>query len=231
MTLIPPSSHGDLVSLVTALTPSQVSGLSTSPVVLVAAPGAGYAVVPVSATLALTAGSFAYQADADVTLHPLGVTTNWLKAATVAFTSTAGSVRPTVLQATTATSYSLADLGGVALAISASTDPLASGAILTAAPDAGDQGIGYAVNDTGVITSELGLTSGAYRVTTIGAAGAVTGIAVTAAGTGFVPGTEANTTATTGAGTGLGVDILTIGPPFSTDVRLLVSVAYYIAQV
>ncbi|HEX3161134.1 MAG TPA: hypothetical protein VHQ92_01025 [Pseudolabrys sp.] len=84
----------------------------------------------------------------------------------------------------------------------------------------GAAGTGYAVNDVGTIGG--GGTGGTYKVLTV-ASGAPTSIQLTAAGTGYNNTFNAATTATSGAGTGLHVDIFVIT---GNNTQLRVS-AYY----
>lgn len=66
-------------------------------------------------------------------------------------------------------------------------------------------GTGYAVNDTGSITTNTsgqGGTGGTYTVTSVGAGGAVTGVSIGSGGTGYAVGAIYSTSVTTGAGDG-----------------------------
>lgn len=79
----------------------------------------------------------------------------------------------------------------------------------TVVPTAGSLGTGYVVGDSVFPTQPPG-TGGVLRVTSVGASGTVTGLAIIASGTGFVPATALPTT-TSGVGVGLEVDITAIG--------------------
>lgn len=83
------------------------------------------------------------------------------------------------------------------------------------------QGTGYAVGDTFNINGTG--TGGTGKVTTVGVGGAVTTIIVTNGGTGYNVATGVGTTATSGAGTGLRVDILTLVIPDSSKQNLLIN--------
>lgn len=82
-------------------------------------------------------------------------------------------------------------------------------AIATAIPHTGSGGLGYAVGDF-VTPTQSGAGFGVLRVATVGAGGAVTALTVFSQGTGFSIAASLPTT-TTGAGTGLLVDITAIG--------------------
>lgn len=81
-------------------------------------------------------------------------------------------------------------------------DLTATGAILTISVNAG--GTGYAPGDTGTI----GAGAATYSVTTA-PAGVVTAVSLTAGGTGYSVATGVSTTATSGGGSGLKLNILT----------------------
>lgn len=73
-------------------------------------------------------------------------------------------------------------------------------------------GTGYAVGDI-VLVVKVGGSLGQLQITTVGASGAVTGLATVPGfmGTGYSIGTSVTTTAVTGTGTGLLVDLTTVG--------------------
>lgn len=73
----------------------------------------------------------------------------------------------------------------------------------------GAAGTGYAVGDT-VTFVQGGASNATAKVTSIGGGGAVTGLAILTDGTGYAV-ANALTTTTTGSGTGLQIDVLTIG--------------------
>lgn len=74
-------------------------------------------------------------------------------------------------------------------------------------------GMDYAIGDTGTIDGGSPLAT--YRVLSIGSAGEVTSVVITDPGGGYSTGTT-NTTATTGIGTGLRVNITEISPMLRT---------------
>jgi hypothetical protein len=78
----------------------------------------------------------------------------------------------------------------------------------------GNPGSGYAVNDTGTISGGSG---GTYKVTFVGGGGTVTGVLITAAGTGYPESvvTPQTTSATSGAGTGLTLFLNQVGGSFT----------------
>jgi Protein of unknown function (DUF3383) len=87
----------------------------------------------------------------------------------------------------------------------------------TVIPHSGAAGTGYAVGDV-IVVVQSGASQGQCEVTTIGAGGAVTGLAVFTPpagtdGTGYSTATGLATT-TTGAGTGLEVDITAVGETY-----------------
>ena len=79
----------------------------------------------------------------------------------------------------------------------------AAGAIYSSALDAA--GTGYAVNDTFTVNGGTGLATG--YVTSIGGGGAATGINIILLGSGYSVGTNIATTATSGSGSGMTVNI------------------------
>ena len=78
---------------------------------------------------------------------------------------------------------------------------------IDAAPGSG--GTGYAVNDTGTVDG--GTTLAIYKITSV-IAGVVTGFQITFVGSGYGITSNVSTSATTGAGAGLAIDILTLLP-------------------
>jgi hypothetical protein len=77
-------------------------------------------------------------------------------------------------------------------------------------PHAGNAGTGYHVGDVVTVT-QGSAAGGTLKVTTIGGSGAVTGLALVTSGTGYSVATALNTTG--GLGTGLEVDISSVGEP------------------
>lgn len=76
----------------------------------------------------------------------------------------------------------------------------------------GSAGTGYAVGDTVTVT-QGGAVNGVAQVTAIGGGGAVTTLALVTSGHGYSVANGLATTANTGSGTGLEVDITAIGEP------------------
>jgi hypothetical protein len=85
-------------------------------------------------------------------------------------------------------------------------------ALQTVIAHTGDLGTGYAVGDQ-ILVVQTGGSLGLIQVTTIGTSGTVTGLQVIqgSQGTGYALGTSLVTTAVTGTGTGLEVDITAVG--------------------
>lgn len=74
-------------------------------------------------------------------------------------------------------------------------------------------GSGYAVNDTFIVNG--GSTLAAGHVTSIGAGGAVTGMAIDLPGAGYSISAHNPTTATSGSGSGMTVQITAVGTPYN----------------
>lgn len=103
---------------------------------------------------------------------------------------------------------------------SALADPARTSGLATLAVVAG--GLGYAMGDLGTVDANG--AGGRYQVTAVGALGVVTGVAVFQPGAGYDTVNNPHaTTAQTGIGAGLTVDVTAIQPP---DGQLFLTVAY-----
>lgn len=198
-----------LLSTDTLLTSAQVQNLHTTPVQLIPAPGAGFAIVMVEFVIVLGIGSVVFATQGGDTL-------------TTPYTGTSGltgtATISTLVSRTVNTMRSVVGtpLANAAFGVSTGIDNQAinlvaaanynAGAIVSSTVGAG--GSGYAVNDTGSISAGIG--DALYIITSVGAGGAVTGYTLTAAGTKYV---VANGVATAdggaqpGVGTGFTVNI------------------------
>jgi hypothetical protein len=80
-------------------------------------------------------------------------------------------------------------------------------------------GTGYAVNDTGTITANQpggGGTTGKYTVSSV-SGGVVTGITITSVGSGFYTGSTAATSKTTGSGSGMVLNVTSVGGGYAVN--------------
>jgi hypothetical protein len=100
---------------------------------------------------------------------------------------------------------SLRAVTGTPIAVTITVTPSAVG---TAAPTADNLGLLYAIGDTGTINSGSG--TAAYQVLTVGAGGAVETVTITDGGSTYSVGTGNETIPTSGSGSGLELDILTL---------------------
>lgn len=195
---------------VTKLTAAQIRTLFSAPVTVVPAPGAGFMVVPMRAVTVYTFGTVAfgntqldelqlfYSGDSATNLTSLinpgilAAASRWASSADVAIGSALESLslnKAVVLQNPTA-DYN-------------------AGTIVTTTLGAG--GTGYAVNDTGTITTFD--ADATYIVNSIGAGGAVVTFTITNPGTNYLV-SNANATARggaqPGAGSGLTINITAV---------------------
>lgn len=199
----PGLAAGQVASLlaITTFSAADILALSTSPKILVPAPGAGKVINVQEFALVFTAGTFPfyngngdqvdvfYQGSAVDLVDPSALSGNLAVAATNYFaTSAPGS----------SSSFSSVASPYVNTAVVLSGVNYNGGPIQTMAVNAG--GSGYAVNDTGHVTGGNGVAE--YKVTAVGAGGAVTSVSVVLGGAGYVNATGAATTVLTGAGNG-----------------------------
>ena len=92
-------------------------------------------------------------------------------------------------------------------------------ATISGVPTSGHAGLLYAANDTGTISTGSGTAT--YKVLTVNiATGAVETLQLTADGTDYAVGNGKATTATSGSGSGLEIDILTVTGGAATAVEL-----------
>lgn len=173
-------------------------------VIIVAAPGAGKIIVPIIVALSYAFGTHPYQSvssPADQMLVNYGTDVNivmeqppmaGLLTALQSQFSVAGPAFPNgVIQVP----------NSVNKAMLIHALPYNVGPLLTASVSTG--GTGYVVNDTGSIND--GITNPLYKVTSIGAGGAVTGFTLTSPGSGCT--VQSGTTTTTGgAQPGVGIN-------------------------
>lgn len=187
------------------LTAADLAGLDVTGYPLAPAPGAGLIIMP-SQTYARLALNGAPAIDLSGIRAKWANGTAWSTGDVVSSTNGQGRLAlPTVPLDVVG-----ANVANQAFNLKANAALPVTGAIVTAqvTPSTG-AGTGYAVNDTGT-TGPGGAT---YRVTTIGASGAVTGLAVVLGGTGYSVAAGVTTAAAgaqAGIGTGLTVDVLTI---------------------
>lgn len=180
----------------TTLTSAQLLALSTTPVSLIPAPGAGRAIVVVDMALEAVFGTIAYITNGIQlrgVYHGVAVGTNDIFAVQDGGSTallTAAASRFLILgnllyPLGSITSYTLAQVSNLGIDLASSTSPqdtYNAGPIVTATVAAG--GTGYLLNDTGTIDSVALYSTGdaTYQVT--GVAGtAVTAFTVTAPGT------------------------------------------------
>lgn len=186
---------------VTAITAAQILAMNATPVVLVPAPGANKIIWVQGLALNFIAGTFPYNGASGDQLD--------------CFYSgqTIDLVDPSPLSgnlSVAATNYLAASAPGTTYTIAGSAAYVNLAVVLSAAQNYGGgpitalavnaAGSGYAVNDTGHVSGGNG--AGEYKVTSIGAGGAVTGLLVFAGGAGYVPATGVATTVLTGGGNG-----------------------------
>lgn len=201
---------GGLLSSTIQIPSSQVITINTANPVLVTAAGVGNVIVVYGVNLVYAFGTVAY-----------------LTTGTDVLTPTYDNVVNTPVTATT-TGLITGTTNGLAYRPGISIGPLGfltgldniniklraaslynAGPVLSATINAA--GTGYAVNDTGTING--GTADATYQITSIGAAGAVTGFAITSGGTKYVTGNGIATTdggAQPGVGTGFKVNITAV---------------------
>lgn len=202
-----PAQAGVLTS-VTKLTASQIVNLGTTPVPLVAAPGAGNVISPVLFNLVYSFGTTVFGTTGTEQLRFFGTASPnpvWATALSAFMTATQSTfINRAVLNLTSGEPFAPGIDNTPVNLIAASN--YNAGQISTITINA--PGTGYAVNDTGTING--GTADATYQITSIGAGGAVTGVLLTLGGTKYSP---ANAVATTdggaqpGVGTGFRVNI------------------------
>ncbi len=193
------------------LTPAQIATLQSAPVTVLPAPGAGQALMLLSAAAQVVKGSIPFldiSSDLSYSTFPVSLLSNVLviaETATINGEFSTASVPAGVGQ-------DRADIDNAAIRTDASNDD-ASGAILANALNAG--GAGYVPGDTFNV-DVAAPTPASGVVDTVGGGGAVLTYHLTANGAGYLPTVGATTTATSGAGAGLTINITSITPADGT---------------
>jgi len=212
----------------TSVSSAQLQNLLGAPVLLVGAPGAGKLLVFFGALMAYKFGTVAYDAPGDVLEVIYGSNIN------PQLTPNA-SVTGLIASAASAAAFASASYASIFGILPGSDNTALNlygqdynvGPIATTSLGAG--GLGYAVNDTGVLTDGDG--TAAYKVLTVGAGGAVLTYQITNTGH-LYPVENGAATATGGAqpgvGTGLTINILTI---VQGDGTLTVTTYYQVVAV
>ncbi len=193
------------------LSASQIATLQSAPVTLISGPGAGRAIQILGAAAQVTKGSIPFvDLSTDLTYSTFAFS---LMASNLVIGDTG---TPNGEFSTSVASGGLgqdrADIDDAAIATAGSADD-ASGAILANARNAG--GAGYVPGDTFNV-DVAGPTPASGVVDTVGGGGAVLTYHLTANGAGYVPAAGVATTATSGGGAGLTIDINTITPANGT---------------
>jgi hypothetical protein len=190
-----------LVSNIT-LTAAQLNALNTSPPTLIAAPGAGKLIVPFGFAQSVIFGTVALTTGVGTTFGPnySGIATALIPNGTLFAPGQVFSSKfiytPSAFSAVVAL---MPGADNTALVLNGADN--FGGAIATSSLGAG--GTGYAMGDTGTITTGNG--DATYEVLTVGALGAVLTYSITAPGTGYVTG-AGQATATGGAQPGVGIN-------------------------
>lgn len=225
MPLVQNPSYGSgasplLVSSV-LLTASQVVNLFNTPVVLIPAPGAGKIIVPIFGAISLNLGSIPFNGNGADQLT-IGYATSGDNAFPNSFNGIIEAAQSAILAQSAGYTNPLDISPGddnQAIQLTA-LELYNTGPILTTTLGAG--GTGYAINDTGSITTGNG--DATYKVLTVGALGAVATYAITFPGTEYSTG-AGQATATGGAQPGVGINFtvnVTAVSPGNGSVRVTV---------
>lgn len=192
------------------LTAAQLRSNFSAPAELVVSPGSNDAWQIIHAASKLNIGSIPFQ-NVDLNIVYTG-TTDSLLDTSLPMSNASEEIFLTVTNGSNG--FVAADVVDTGLSIkgNAGEDDL-TGAILTSSINA--PGSGYAANDTFDVEISGSVTAQGV-VDTVGALGVVVTYHLSAGGSGFLPGDTKTTTATTGIGTGLTLDIDTITPANST---------------
>lgn len=232
------AASGGLSTATTALTAAQINHLFSAPLTLMAAPGAGKAIIPVFVEFYNHVGSIPFGSEnaeaGNLILMYGGVTGQPIVGDAATFESAVSSTLSALIYSGSFSSGSVpsnANQPGVRITIAPTpysaisdqpivvannTDDYADyGAVLTSGITSGNAGSGYASGDTGTIGGSYG-AGAAYHVDTVSGGGAVATYHLTANGFGYKVGVTGNATATGGAqagsGTGFQVDINSVTP-------------------
>jgi hypothetical protein len=197
------------------LTSSQLKNLASTPIQLVAAPGANKLLHIVNAAFAYLRGTVGYT-DApngyqlDVQYDDnigLGFSVGVINMLTDGYTSSSSYYRAI----NASPNNPLATLVNRALRLAI---PFPSGALATIDLAGGSGGTGYAVGDTGTLSNGSAGGTVTYTVTSVDGSGAVTGLTIVPGGSGYVIGTQSNGVnagSQPGSGSGLYVIPATLG--------------------
>lgn len=201
------------------LAASQVRTLSSAPVEIVAAPGAGKLALPLIVSSKYTFVSVPYGANADAELL-LGA--DFFEGILLAHLSDADDYAVATLG--NASARGATTFANRPLVLASNNDPGDTGAIATSTLGTG--GSGYAIGDTGTV--DAGSENATYAVTAVDGEGAVTAYTLTASGTAYAVADSVGTAVVTGGGDGaLTINIAEITPG---DGTLQVDVVYLIVD-
>jgi len=215
-----------------SLTASQINHLFSAPQTVLAAPGAGKAIVPIfvewynhvgtvpTGSPGADAGNIilSYQNGSGRTVAGDGGLFEVIASSVVFSSSTPGGYGP-ITAFTPGGAALFSDISNQSLVISNSVeDYIKYGAILTSSVTAGNAGTGYVIGDTGQVTGYGFVTDilARYVVDTVDGGGAVLTYHLTSNGAGYKTGTTGNATSTSGAqpgiGTGFQIDVNSVTP-------------------
>lgn len=221
--------NGAILQAVYKPTPAQLAAGLLAGTTALASPGPNTVIVPLAWSFVYKFNNFAYFTTTNDNLtfqYQTPGAPNLYATQVSSLVIAAASEYAFRLPSTTLANVLLAaDAQGLPLQIQGGT--YNAGPILTTTLNAG--GSGYAVNDTGTITT--GSADATYIVTSIGAGGAVTGYTITSGGTHYPPATAVATAtggAQPGVGTGFKVNIVTVQ---IGDGSLEITIFYGIVQV
>ncbi len=182
-----------------ALSAAQLRTITATPIQIVAAPVAGYAIWPIDWFLQYTFGTYPYAGSPKVCVGYAGDTTEILKAQMQYFTSE----NLVAVDAPSESTSLYANANGGAMVIFGSGGSFSVGPVATAVKAAG--GSGYAPGDTGFI--DAGNGDATYVIDTVGGGGAVLTFHLTDVGTGYAATNGVATGASSGVGTGFTVNV------------------------
>lgn len=214
------------------VTAAQLSALNSVPILALAAPGAGKAIVPVAAATFGSLGgapmqflpgdSWSHFGDLPVSVNygnPPGSNAPWIGS------PIQGLLGTDLLTTTALQPVTVADVSAIF-----NNQPLyftsqgGTGRITASTLNTG--GLGYAPGDTFTVDGDAGDATGI--VNTVGALGVVTDYSVTDGGHSYPIGGGVTTTATTGIGTGLTINITAIQSVANGNGDLILTLAYIV---